>query len=85
METARYYTPREVSEILKVSPAHVMKLIHGGRLYAVRVSERIYRIPVGALDRLGVAEPSFAIREEDVEEFSALGEGAPARSLAASR
>lgn len=48
----RYYTPREVSELLRVSPTTVMKLIHDGRLYAVHVSERVYRIPVGAVARL---------------------------------
>ena len=48
----RYYTPREVSELLRVSPTTVMKLIHDGRLYAVQVSERVYRIPVGAVARL---------------------------------
>ena len=48
----RYYTPREVAELLRVSPTTVMKLIHDGRLYAVHVSERVYRIPVGALGTL---------------------------------
>lgn len=48
----RYYTPREVSELLRVSPTTVMKLIHDGRLFAVHVSDRVYRIPVGAVARL---------------------------------
>jgi excisionase family DNA binding protein len=84
METARYYTPREVSEILKVSPAHVLKLIHEKRLYAVRLSERVYRVPVGALERLEL-EPSFQVLAEDVQSLPALGEGAPSRSLATAR
>jgi hypothetical protein len=62
-----------------------MKLIHGGRIYAVQVSERVYRIPVGALDRIGVAEPSVEIGEESAEELSALGEGAPGGSSSTAR
>jgi excisionase family DNA binding protein len=52
----RYYTPREVSELLRVSPTTVMKLIHDERLFAVHVSDRVYRIPIGALARLQAPE-----------------------------
>lgn len=65
----RYHTPREVAERLRVSPTTVMRAIHEGRLFAVRVSDRVYRIPVGALARFeeghesGVTVPSVDISE----------------------
>jgi excisionase family DNA binding protein len=71
----RYYTPREVSDLLRVSPTTVMKMIHEQRLYAVHVSERIYRIPVSAVRRLqegGVQ--TYRPAEEWVESLPALGE-----------
>lgn len=71
----RYYTPREVAEQLRVSPTTVMKLIHDGRLYAVRVSERIYRVPVGAVNRLHVGSShAYEPVEESVDVLPALGE-----------
>ena len=71
----RYYTPREVSDLLRVSPTTVMKLIHERRLYAVHVSDRIYRVPVGALRRFQVGdEQSYEPREEWVPALSPLGE-----------
>jgi excisionase family DNA binding protein len=74
----RYYTPREVSELLRVSPTTVMKLIHEGRLFAVRVSERIYRIPIGAVRRLQQGDPrADAPTEEVVDAHSSIGEPVP--------
>lgn len=71
----RYYTPREVSDLLRVSPTTVMKMIHEHRLYAVHVSERIYRIPVGALRRLQSGEErTYEPTEGWVESLSPLGE-----------
>lgn len=71
----RYYTPREVADQLRVSPTTVMKLIHDGRLYAVRVSERIYRVPVGAVQRLHTGLPqSYDPTEESVDVLPRLGE-----------
>jgi len=79
----RYYTPREVAEQLRVSPTTVMKLIHDGRLYAVRVSERIYRVPVGAIQRLqsGMLQ-SYVPIEESVEVLPPLGEPVDAERAA---
>ncbi len=71
----RYYTPREVADQLRVSPTTVMKLIHDGRLYAVRVSERIYRVPVGAVNQLHARNPqAYEPAEESVEVLPRLGE-----------
>lgn len=47
----RYYTPAEVAQILNVSPATVLRLIRSGRMPAIRVSERIYRIPIPGFER----------------------------------
>jgi excisionase family DNA binding protein len=67
----RYYTPREVATRLRVSPTTVMRAIHEDRLFAVRVSERVYRIPVGALVRFERGEPEHIdVPAVDVLEFS---------------
>lgn len=46
-----YYTPQEVAERLSVSSDTIMRRIHSGELPAVRVSERVYRVPIVAFDR----------------------------------
>ena len=71
----RYFTPREVSDLLRVSPTTVMKLIHDGRLYAVHVSDRIYRVPVGALRKFQAGdERTYEPTEEWVAVLPPLGE-----------
>lgn len=50
-----FYRPGEVAGLLDVSSQHVLDLIHAGKLEAVRVSERVYRIPIGSL-RMFVGE-----------------------------
>lgn len=70
----RFYTPREVSEILRVSPTTVMKLIHEHRLYAVQVSERIYRVPVAALARMQSQASAPAVSRRVVDRLTPLGE-----------
>jgi len=61
----RYYTPAEVATELSVSTSTVLRLIHEGRLPAVRVSERIYRIPVPAVERFqsGATSPQITVKE----------------------
>ena len=74
----RYYTPREVADLLRISPTTVMKMIHERRLFAVRVSERIYRIPVAAVVRLQVGEePSYSAIVDEADEISPVGERIP--------
>ena len=68
---SRYHTPREVAERLRVSPTTVMRAIHEGRLFAVRVSDRVYRIPVGALVRFERGDESaITVPSVDVPELS---------------
>lgn len=84
MGKERYHTPREVARILRVSPTTVMKLIHEGQLYAVRVSERVYRIPVGALHQFeeSTARGRANVHVREVEDIEPLGE--PVDDLATS-
>jgi len=46
----RWYSIKEAAQVLDVSHDTVSRLIERGDLPAVRVSERIVRIPVPALD-----------------------------------
>ena len=74
--TKRFYTPREVSDILQVSPTTVMERIHAGVLPVVRVSERIYRIPVPALERFVSTDPApeFHVEYRRVDRVTTIGE-----------
>jgi excisionase family DNA binding protein len=70
----RFLTPSEVAEDLRVSTTTVMRWIHDGRLPAIRVSERVYRIPVPAFDRFlsGAPTPRPTIVYRDVDELPEL-------------
>jgi excisionase family DNA binding protein len=47
-----FYSPSEVAEILRVHPSTILNYIHSGRLYAIQLSERTYRIPARAVLKL---------------------------------
>ena len=82
----RFYTPQEAADILGVSPTTVMNRIHDGALPAVRVSDRVYRIPVAAFERFvsTTPAPDFEIRYQRVKRVRRLGEAiAPADELVA--
>ena len=72
----RFLSPQEVGRLLGVSPTTVMTRIHDGALPAVRVSERVYRIPVAAFERFVSIEPppEFEIRYRRVKRVRRLGE-----------
>lgn len=74
--TKRFYTPQEVARLLGVSPTTVMSRIHDGALPAVRVSERIYRVPVPAFERFvsTTATPELEVRYRRVSRVRKLGE-----------
>lgn len=46
-----FLSPAEVAAELRVSTSTVLRLIRSGKLPAIAVSERIYRIPVATLER----------------------------------
>ncbi len=89
MVEKRYYSPAEVGATLAVSTSTVLRLIHEGKLGALRVSDRIYRIPAPALERFqaGPSLPAIPITERRVKSIAPLGsgEGRPrSRRMAAS-
>ena len=47
-----FYAPSEVAELADISASTVLNYIHSGKLAAVRLSERTYRIPRKAVLRL---------------------------------
>jgi excisionase family DNA binding protein len=47
----RFLTPAEAADRLRVSTTTVLRWIHDGRLPAIRVSDRIVRIPIGSFER----------------------------------
>ncbi len=48
-ERKAFYSPAEVGEIVGQHPSTILRHIHEGRLRAVKLSARTYRIPLGAL------------------------------------
>lgn len=48
----RYYTARELAEILRVSDLTIRRMIQRGELRAVRVGPRNLRIPAAELERI---------------------------------
>lgn len=47
-----FYSPGEVAELASLSNSTILNYIHDGRLAAVKLSERTYRIPRKAVIRL---------------------------------
>lgn len=50
-----FYSPHEVAVMASVHPSTILNYVASGRLYAVKLSERTYRIPVRAV--IGLLEP----------------------------
>lgn len=73
-----FYSPHEVAAMAGVHPSTILNYIAAGRLYAVKLSERTYRIPVRAVisllepERLApssiTAEPETDVAHELVQE-----------------
>ena len=79
----RWYSIKEAAEVLDVSHDTVSRLIQRGDLPAVRVSERIVRIPVPALDFYASgrkASPRRVVRRR-VAEGVTFGAEEPATDL----
>lgn len=77
MHTKQFVSPADIAGELDVSTATVLRLIHAGALPAIRVSERIYRIPVASFEmyKAGTLRGQPAIRVRRVAEQPRLGEG----------
>jgi excisionase family DNA binding protein len=50
--TKAFYSPREVAEIAGLHPSTILNSIASGRVYAVKLSERTYRIPARSVMHL---------------------------------
>jgi len=46
----QFLSPREIATELGITSTTVLRLIHAGELRAIRVSERIYRIPSASFE-----------------------------------
>jgi excisionase family DNA binding protein len=66
--TKPFYSPAEIAEIAGLHPSTILNYIKSGRLYAIKLSERTYRIPARAawllLDPESVPPPE-TIRRDD--------------------
>ena len=78
MQDKPFLSPSEIASELAVSTSTVLRLIHEQRLPAIRVSERIYRIPAAAFEKYkaGVLEsPSPARVSVEVKKRPRTGAG----------
>lgn len=64
-----FYAPKEVAELAGVHPTTILNYIRDGKLYAVKLSERTYRIPLRSVRKLldpeAIAPPSVIERPEE--------------------
>lgn len=67
--TKSFYSPAEVAELASVSSSTVLNYIRSGKLAAVRLSARTYRIPrKSILLLLGIpTKPTIIVRDPDRE------------------
>lgn len=62
--TKPFYAPSEVAQLASLSNSTILNYIHDGRLAAVKLSERTYRIPRKAVIRLlGLGAPAIVVTE----------------------
>jgi excisionase family DNA binding protein len=71
-EKKAYYAPAEIARILAVHPSTVLDWIHRGRLFAHRLSPRVFRIPLGSFMQFLGAAPRAARRELSDAEADAI-------------
>lgn len=50
MQKKQFISPADVAAELAISSATVIRMIHKGELPAIRVSQRIFRIPVASFE-----------------------------------
>ncbi len=66
-----FYSPAEVAELAGVHPSTILNYVRAGKLYAVRLSERTYRIPARAVLALLAPEQLRAPRSVELPESRA--------------
>ncbi|MBF6606657.1 MAG: helix-turn-helix domain-containing protein [Chloroflexi bacterium] len=67
-----FYSPSELADLASLSSSTILNYIHDGRLVAVRLSERTYRIPRKAVIRLlglGAPAPVVVVAPSRTVEF----------------
>lgn len=63
--TRAFYSPSEVADLASVSSSTILNYIHSGRVLAVQLSQRTYRIPRKAVIRLlGLDAPTLEVIED---------------------
>ena len=78
MQDKQFLSPNDIASELSVSASTVLRLIHEQRLPAIRVSERIYRIPVAAFEKYkagALESPSPARIAPEISERPRIGAG----------
>lgn len=70
-ERKPYYSPKELAAILGVHRTTIDRYIREGRLRAVKLSERAYRIPLGAVLRLVAPDEIAPVRHPMLAEGAA--------------
>jgi excisionase family DNA binding protein len=74
-ERKAFYTPAEISDLLHVHVSTVRDWIHADRLFAYRLSERVYRVPLSALMELLGEDGAVTRRELPADEADRLWDG----------
>jgi len=74
-ERKAFYTPAEISDLLHVHVSTVRDWIHADRLFAYRLSERVYRVPLSALMELLGEHGTVTRRELPADEADRLWDG----------
>ena len=73
--TKALYSPHEVAQIAGVHSSTILNYIASGRLYAVKLSERTYRIPARAVLQLlapdEVSAPTVTVETENAVNVAA--------------
>lgn len=60
-----FYSPTDVARLAGLHPSTILSYIHSGRLYAIKLSERTYRIPNKAV--LKMLAPELATPPVHIE------------------
>jgi excisionase family DNA binding protein len=77
MHRKPFLSPADIAQELDVSTATVLRMIHAGALPAIRVSQRIYRIPSATFEmfKAGTLRTAAPAQLRSVKRQPRLGEG----------